>query len=126
MNPDLTTSSVVPITEVVRTVPEAPKVPEVRKDHWQENGFLKDNARICSDLEGESEQFLFPAEVRQLIETINNALTVDDFDRYSETEIVDFINTLRRRVPQIEREVTTFIGQITRARAVIVDSVDYI
>ena len=107
-------------TQTVTLAPEPPK------DFWQEKGFLSEIASICRNLEGEREQFLFDAETRQLIETINNSLTVEDFDRYSESQLNEFVNTLRRRVPQIEREVTTFTGQLTRARAVAVDSVDFI
>lgn len=109
--------------EVVRT--EAP-VPEAPKNHWEEVGFLAEIARIANDLEGEPEQFIFSAEIRQIIETITNATEVEDFDRYTDAQLYDFASQLRRRVPQVEREVMTFISQLTRARAVAVDAVDFI
>jgi hypothetical protein len=112
--------------EVVRNEEEPPEVPEEPKSYWEESGFLKEIANVCTYLEGEREQFLFSAEVRQIIETINNAQRVEDFDRYSDGEIQNFISTLRNRVPQVEREVMTFINQLTRARAVKVDTVDFI
>jgi hypothetical protein len=113
--------------EVVRSQGEqAPEAPAVPKSYWEENGFLDEIAKVCVNLEGEREQFLFPAEIRQIIETINNAQSVTDFDRYNDAELQEFINTLRRRVPQVEREVVTFINQLTRARSVAVDTVDFI
>ena len=109
--------------EVVRQAPQAPEEP---KNYWEENGFLPDIARVCSDLEAEREQFLFNSTIRQIIETINNAQRVEDFDRYSERQLQDFQQTLRRRVPEIERQVTTFISQLNRARTVQVETIDFI
>lgn len=113
-------------TATVEVVSAAPEVPEEPKDYWQEQGFLKEIARVCVDLEGEREKFLFTAEIRQIIETINNATRVEDFERYSNDQIHEMINTLRRRVPEVERQVNSFVGQLNRSRAVAVDSVDFI
>lgn len=107
--------------EVVRN-----QEPEEPKNFWEEQGFIKEIARVCTDLEGEREQFLFSANTRQIIETISNARTVEDFDRYSDTQILEFIHTLRESVPRIEREMMAFVSQLTRARAVQVDTVDFI
>jgi len=107
--------------EVVRSEEE-----EKPKNYWEENGFLPDIARVCADLEGEREQFLFDANIRQILETINNAQRVEDFERYSDNQLEDFASTLRRRVPEIERQVTTFIAQLNRARTVQVETVDFI
>lgn len=109
--------------EVVRS---EEKVPEEPKNYWEQNGFLREIARVCEDLEGEREKFLFNSEVRRIIETINNAQAVEDFDRYTDSQLQEFVQTLRNRVPQIEREVVGFINQLTRARSVQVDSVDFI
>lgn len=99
---------------------------EPKKTHWEENGFLDDIARICNDLEVENEQFLFSAEIRQIIELVNNAKDIASFDRYSNDEIQNFIHTLRQRVPQVEREVMSFMGQLNNARTVQVETIDYI
>lgn len=107
--------------EVVRN-----QEPEEPKNFWEEQGFIKEIARVCTDLEGEREQFLFSANIRQIIETISNARTVEDFDRYSDAQIQEFIQTLRDSVPRIEREMMAFVSQLTRARAVQVDTVDFI
>jgi hypothetical protein len=112
--------------EVVRAQEEPPAVPEQEKNHWEQEGFLKEIAKVCADLEGERERFLFNTETRQIIETINNARRVEDFDRYTDSQLQDFISTLRNRVPQVEREMMTFINQLTRARTVQVDTVDFI
>lgn len=113
--------------EVVRKEESQQAKPaEPEKSYWEVNGFVKEIARICSDLEGEREQFLFNARTRQLIDTVLNAKTVEDFDRYSRDQINEFIQILRNDVPRVEREVVSFINQLTRARAVQVDTVDYI
>jgi hypothetical protein len=114
-------TTVGPMAEV-----EVVRAEEEPKSYWEENGFLKDIGNVCGYLEGEREQFLFDSATRQIIETINNARRVEDFDRYSDSELQNFVQTLRSRVPQIEREVMTFINQLTRARAVQVDTVDFI
>lgn len=109
--------------EVVRNEPAQPEEPQ---NYWEANGFLKEIARVCTDLEEERERFLFSAEIRRIIETINNAQTIEDFDRYTDGQLQEFVSTLRNRVPQVEREVVGFINQLTRARSVQVDSVDFI
>lgn len=95
-------------------------------DYWQANGFLPDIARICNDLEGEREQFMLPANVRQIIETINNAQTVQDFNRYNDSQLQDFRQQILRRLPEAERNVVGLVSQLTRARTVVVDSIDFI
>jgi hypothetical protein len=137
MNPEEATQQVVtydengiPVARIhpveVEVVRNEPEVPEPPKNYWEQHGFLADIARICSDLEGEREKFLFDSSVRQIIETINNAQRVEDFDRYDDNALNNFIQTLRRRVPEVEREMVSFVNQLTRARAVQVDSVDFI
>jgi hypothetical protein len=96
------------------------------QDFWVDKGFLPDIARICSDLEGEREQFLLPTSLRQIIETINNARTVDDFARYNDAQLADYKNNILRRLPEVERQVVGFVSQLTRARTVAVESIDFI
>lgn len=96
------------------------------KNHWEEQGFLPDIARVCQDFDNEPEKFLFSADVRQIIETVVNAQFVEDFDRYSNDQLAEFADTLRRRVPQVEREVTGLIAQLSRARTVAVQNIDFI
>jgi hypothetical protein len=96
------------------------------QDYWQANGFLADIARICNDLEGEQERFLLPSDVRQIVETINNAQSVDDFTRFTDAQLVDFKTKILRRLPEVERQVVSFVSQITRARTVAVESIDFI
>jgi hypothetical protein len=95
-------------------------------DHWEANGFLPDIARICNDLEGERERFLLTSDLRQIIETINNAQTVQDFSRYNDSQLNDFKHQIQRRLPEVERQVVGFVNQITRARTVAVESIDFI
>lgn len=110
----------------VEVVSAQPSEPEEPKNYWEEKGFLPEIARICVDLEGEREQFLFNSTTRQIIATINNAQRVEDFDRYTDNQLAEFADTLRRRIPEIERQVSGFIGQLNRARTVQVDTVDFI
>lgn len=116
-----------PIGEVQNVEVEvAPDVPEIQKSYWQEHGFEDDIARVCTDLEGEREQFLFNSRVRHVLELVGNARTIEDFDRYSVEEVNQFIQRLRNEVPQVEREVVSFINQLTAARAVRNENVDFI
>lgn len=107
-------------------VVEAKVVQEEPKDFWVANGFLPEIARVINDLEGERERFLLPSDLRRIIETTLNARTVEDFNRYSDDEIRGFKDTIMSRMPNIEREVVSFISQLTRARSVVVESIDFI
>lgn len=130
MNPDEVVQAVArPVraeveVEVVRAQEHV--VPEIPKTYWEEQNFLPDIARVCSDLESEREKFLFNAELRQLIETVINAKSVEDFDRYTVDELFSFATNIRHQVPQVEREVLNFINQISRARVVSIDNIDFI
>ena len=112
--------------EVEVVASETPPAPEEPKNYWEENGYLPDIARVCTDLEGERERFLFSASVRQHIETINNAQRIEDFDRFSIDQLREINNILRSEVPEVERGVISFVSQLSRARAVEVDSIDFI
>lgn len=128
MNPSEEVTEVVTAdveVEVVRTE-EAPSAPEPEKSFWEEKGFEKQIATICTDLEAEPEKFLFDANVRHVLDTVLNATKVEDFDRFTRDEINNFIDILRNQVPRIERQVVSFIAELTRARAVKVDTIDFI
>lgn len=118
MNPDLEIERAEVEVEVVRQ--------EEPADYWQASGFVPDIARICNDLEGERERFMLPSDVRQVIETINNAQSCQDFNRFSDSELQDFKQKILRRLPEAERNVISLVNQLTRARTVAVESIDFI
>lgn len=109
--------------EVV-TAPVEP-VAEDTRTSWEKQGYLEDIALVAQGFEESREQFLLPARVRTIIETVNNAKIVSDFDRYTNEEIQDLIDSMRHEVPQIESRVRDFIGKIERAQTAVVD-VDFI
>lgn len=104
----------------------APPVPEPEKSYWEENGFQPDIARMCNDLEGEPEKFLFSANIRHILDVVNNVSSISDFDRYSVEQIQEMIQSLRNEVPRVERQVVSFISQLTSARAVRNENIDFI
>lgn len=106
--------------EVARSTPEEPKT------FWEEAGFLEEIGRVCENLENEPERFLFDSTTRHAIEVILNGRTVADFERYSTEQLRDFSQRLRTRVPEIERQVTSMINSLSRARTVQLDTVDFI
>lgn len=119
---DIDTSMAEKAREVLVEVVKA----EEPADYWQAQGFLPDIARICNDLEGEREQFMLSSEVRQIIETVSNAQSVEDFTRYTNNDLNEFRNKILRRLPEAERAVIGLVNQVTRARTVAVESIDFI
>lgn len=106
--------------------PVAPAPPELPVNHWEEKGFAPDISRLCNDFETEPQQFIYGSRTREIIQTVNNARTVQDFDQYSEHEIAEMIDRIRSEVPQVEREIIAFSSQLGRARTVQDDSIDFI
>lgn len=106
--------------------PQAPTAPEaIPQTQWEIDGFLKELGNVASGLEGLEEEHILGPQIRQIIDTINNLQTVEDFANYSDGELQEFIDRLRQDVPRIEREVMQFVNQVSRARTVAFE-VDFI
>lgn len=114
------------VPDVEIEVVGAPAEPvEDTRSHWEKQGYLSDIASVMEGLEESPEQFLLPSSIRAIIETVANAKTVSDFDRYNDTELQRLIDTMRNEVPQIENRVRDLVDRIGRAESALVD-VDFI
>lgn len=103
--------------------PEAPQPPagtqeEMPVSEWEKAGYLSELAHLCEGLTELKEEHLYPSAIRQIIDSISNAKTVQDFDGYSNDRLQRMIQQLRNDVPRIERDVVTFVSQVSRARSV--------
>jgi thiamine kinase-like enzyme len=106
--------------------PQAPVAEEgIQQTQWEIDGFLRELGNVAAGLEGLEEEHIFGPQIRQIIDTINNLKTVQDFSNYSNDELMRWIQQLRQDVPRIEREVMQFVNQISRARTVAFE-VDFI
>lgn len=105
-------------------LPTAP-TEEIPTNEWQKEGFLRELGTVCENLEACEEMHIFSPELRQIIDTVLNLKTVEDFAQYSDDRLLDYINTIRRDVPRVEHEIMQFITQISRARTVAFE-VDFI
>lgn len=92
---------------------------------WEEQGYLREISLVVEGLDELDEAFLLPARIRQAIETISNAKKVDDFDRYSDGQLDEFINTLQGDLPRIERAVTEMMNKLNRTQTAAFE-VDFI
>lgn len=112
---------------VIVTVSEAPQEPVVEdtRSEWEKQGYLSEIASVIEGLETSKEQFLLPANIRTIIETVNNAKSVEDFDRYTDNELQGLVDSMRHDVPSIENRVREMMDKIHRAQTALVD-VDFI
>lgn len=111
------------VTDEVRPVAEEPE-----GSVWvREDGFLPELALVCDGLTALGEEHMLPASIRQIVDSIENARTVEDFAQYDNEQLQNFTRQLRDTIPRIEREVIQFVSQMGRARSVAVASdVDFI
>lgn len=116
------------VTGQVATDELTPAPEEPEKSVWiTEDGFLPELAMVCDGLEGLNEEHMLPASIRQIVDSIENARTVEDFAQYDNDQLNNFTRQLRDTIPRIEREVIQFVNQVGRARSVAVASdVDFI
>lgn len=94
----------------------APQEPEDDRNDWEKQGYLREIALVAESFENSRETFLLPNRIRNAIETVSNAKTVGDFERFSNEELEDFIGALRRDLPNVERRVFDLVRKIDRAQ----------
>lgn len=111
------------MAEQAMQAPMAP--PEPEKTFWEEQGFLRELENVANGFDALQEEHILGPEIRQIVDTINNLKSVEDFAAYSNDELEIFKNKLRREIPQLERQIVQFVNQVSRARAVVFE-VDFI
>lgn len=92
---------------------------------WEEKGFLKELASICSGLETLEERHFIPESLRQVMDRVMNATRVEEFNDMTVEDIHTYIDQIRNDLPRYYNEITGAIRDIGRARAIVVDD-DYI
>lgn len=112
--------------EAVTAPQEAEASAEQEQSFWEQKGFLPEIARLSDYLASEPEKFMYNAEVRFIIQYVTNAKTVEDFADKSTEALQQYLTILRRELPRQERDTVTFLSQLTRARTVQVENVDFI
>ena len=103
----------------------APQEPEDNRNDWEKQGYLREIALVAEGFESSRETFLLPNRIRQVIETVSNAKTVGDFERFTNEELNEFVITLRRDLPNVERQVFDLVTKIDRVQTAAFE-VDFI
>lgn len=113
-------------TEAQQTPREEPIAPEQPKTHWEEKGFGRDTANLSFWFEEMEPSYLYTPRIRHIIQVLENSNNPADLDYISSDDLREYRRDLRDQVPRVERDITTFVSSLARARAVQDDHIDYI
>lgn len=104
------------VAEVQQITPAEPEVPA---DPW--DGFSPQMKQLIGHFEVLEENHVLDRQMRELIDLAENGQSVADFDRFTDNQLANFVDTIRTRLPRINQDMREFMQKVSTVRALTVE-----